>query len=362
MKQQHCQGCGAHIQSSNPSEYGYVPEGQLNREPLLCQRCFRINHYGRDDIGPVQANDSLASIEAGLAWCSGVVLVVDLMDFEASVPRELVGMIGNKKTILAVNKVDLLPEQTPLREIHGWIAKRLTDLAFPQVQVNLISAVNGHGFPDLADEIENLGPNVLFIGVTNVGKSSVLERLLHMRIGGGKRGIVKPTISPYPGTTVQVSRWRCPGGLVLADSPGYVPQGRVSDQVAAECARELIPHRQLSSHLYPVQVGDLIHIPGLCGFECLESSGSGLLLGFTGSGVQWQKSTNKHLKKWLEEYAGPCQVKTWEQRTIRLYPGQDAVISGLGWVSARKATLLLRVHLPQGAQLTIRPNLVGRKK
>lgn len=362
MVQQYCQGCGAHIQSINPEDYGFVPEAQLNRRPLLCQRCFRINHYGRDEIGPVQAQNSLAAIEAGLSWCTGVVLVVDLMDFEASLPRELLRLIGDKETIFAVNKVDLLPEQTPLREIQGWVEKRLNDYGLSQVQVSLVSAVTGYGFPTLADEIENLGAHILFVGVTNVGKSSVLERLLHMRIGGGQRGRVKPTISPYPGTTVQVSRWQCPGGLILADSPGYVPQGRVSDLVGIEYARELIPHRQLSSHLYPVQVGDLVHIPGLCGVECVESSGAGLLLGFTGSGVQWHKSTSKHRKKWLEEYHGPCQVKGWEERTIKLAPGQDAVISGLGWVSARKANFGLRVHLPQGVHLTIRPNLIGRKK
>lgn len=362
MSKQYCQGCGAKIQTKNPEEYGYVPEAQLERRPLLCQRCFRLNHYGLDEIGPVKAHDSLASIRSGLNWSTGVVLVVDLMDFEASLPKELLEIIGERQTILAVNKGDLLPEQTPIKEIHRWVEKRLRDLSLPKARVHLISAVNGYGFPELADGVEKLGPNVLFVGVTNVGKSSVLQRLLQMRIGGGKRHKVKPTISPYPGTTVQVSRWECPGGLILADSPGYVPQGRVSDLVAVECARELIPHRQLSSHLYPVQVGDLIHIPGLCGIECMDSAGQGLLLGFTGSGVRWHKSTIKHLDKWLYKYEGLCQVQNWGQKVIKLVPGQDAVISGLGWVSARKATFKLRVYLPQDVQLTIRPNLIGQKK
>lgn len=361
MQKQHCQGCGATIQSENPENYGYVPPSRLEKNPELCQRCFRINHYGRDELGPVRAQDSLASIRAGYTWSTGVVLVVDLMDFEASLPIELLGIINERRTILAVNKIDLLPDRIPLGEIQRWIERRLKDLGVPRVEVQLISAVNGFGFPVLADQINKLGPNVLFVGATNVGKSSVLERLLQMRIGGGKRHKVKPTISPYPGTTVQVSQWHCPGGLILADSPGFVPLGRVSDLVDLQCSRELIPHKQLSSHLYPVDKGDLLFISGLCGVECLSSSGSGLLLGFTGSGVRWQKSTVKHLNKWLYEFEGPCKISEWEEKLVNIKAGQDGVISGLGWISARKADFSLKAHLPKGIQVIVRPNLIGRK-
>lgn len=357
MSQKHCQGCGAQIQSTQPGQFGFVPEHLLEQQPILCQRCFRINHYGRDEVGPVLAHDSLASIRAGLTWATGVVLVVDLIDFESGLPTELLKLVKSKKTILAANKMDLIPDKTPPREVERWIQERLKHYGLPQVQTALISAVSGYGFPTLADMIRGLGNKIMFVGVTNVGKSSVLQRLLQMRIGGGQKNKIKPTISPYPGTTVSVSRWHCPGDLVLADSPGYVPQGRISDLVSAERSVEIIPHRSLSSHLYPVKVGDLVFISGLCGIECLESStAGGILLGFTGSGVKWQKSTIKHLDKWLGNEA------VQDQTSVELNPGEDLVVSGLGWVSARKARFKLRVHIPQGVKLTIRPNLIGFKK
>ena len=59
----------------------------------------------------------------------------------------------------------------------------------------LVSAANGFGFPALADQVTALGNQVLFMGITNVGKSSVLQRLLRMRIGGGKRKQIEPTVS-----------------------------------------------------------------------------------------------------------------------------------------------------------------------
>lgn len=363
MTQKNCPGCGAQIQSTEKDHFGFVPEHLVDHESLLCQRCFRINHYGRDEVGPVTASDSLTSIKAGLAWATGVVLVVDLLDFESGLPKELLKLVKQKELLMALNKADLIPAQTPLREVQRWVQARLKHHNLSATEILLISAVNGYGFADLADELENLGPRVLFAGVTNVGKSSVIQRLLQMRVGGERCEGIQPTISPYPGTTVSVSQWHCPDGLILADSPGYVPQGRISDGVSPECAAKIIPHRSLSSYLYPVQPGDLVFIKGLCAVECLENSrDEGILLGFTGSGVNWQKSTTKHLEKWLEIGDPKAEVKTWEQHVVELKRGHDLVVSGLGWVSARKSDLQLRVYIPQGVKVSTRPNLVGLKK
>lgn len=362
MGEKSCQGCGASIQSTEPQNFGFVPEHLLNKDELLCQRCFRINHYGRNEIGPIAASDALESIRAGASWASGVCLVVDLLDFEAGLPAPLLGLLRGKEVVLAVNKVDLIPSTTPLKELGRWVRERLDYYGLPRVTVVLVSAANGYGFPALADLLLTLGKRVLFVGITNVGKSSVLQRLLQMRIGGGTRKRIEPTISPYPGTTVNVSRWSCPGGLILADSPGFIPYGRISDMVTPERALEVIPHKKLSSHLYPVQAGEAVLIKGLCAAECLSSNGQGLLLGFTGSGVHWQKSSGKQLDKWLDRGNEQAQIKEWEEHLVQIAPGEDLSISGLGWVSARKSPYELRVHLPVGADFTIRPNLIGVKK
>ena len=358
MAESYCQGCGARIQSTHPDQFGYVPEHLLGEDSLVCQRCFRIIHYGRHELGSVTPDAALQAIDYGLDWASGVVLVVDVLDFESGLPPEFIGLLRGRELLLAVNKIDLLPSQTPLEEVEVWVRRRLKALGLARVEVCLVSAVTGYGFPTLADLVQGMGGRVLLVGVTNVGKSSILERLLTMRIGGGKRKGIKPTVSPYPGTTVSVSQWHCPG-VTFADSPGFVPRGRISDLVETEQALQIIPHRSLSSHLYPVGVGDLVLIEGLCVVECLEAGEGGLLLGFTGSGVRWQKSTRRHLEKWLTK--NPT-FRNWDARTISLSAGEDLLISGLGWVSARKAKFRLKLHVPAGVKHFVRPNLVGRKK
>lgn len=102
----------------------------------------------------MKAHEALQAIEDGLAWASGVVVIVDVLDFGAGLPQEFVSLLRGRNMVLAVNKVDLLPAQTPLEEVQIWVRRRLKEYALPKVEVCLVSAVNGYGFPKLADAVE----------------------------------------------------------------------------------------------------------------------------------------------------------------------------------------------------------------
>ena len=40
-----CYGCGAILQTDDQKKVGYIPQIKDNGKPLLCQRCFRLQHY-----------------------------------------------------------------------------------------------------------------------------------------------------------------------------------------------------------------------------------------------------------------------------------------------------------------------------
>src|SRR5690554_1265502 len=178
-----CRGCGAPIQTTNPQEYGYVPP-QLEKEgeAPICQRCYRITHYGRDELGPVMPEASVKALREGAAWASHVALVVDLLDFEAGLPKSLLEYIKHKPLLVVANKQDLLPEKTTPHEVTVWVKSRLKKLGV-SADVQVVSALKGYGFPELASWIEAHQPKLLVTGVTNVGKSHVISRLLSMRLG-----------------------------------------------------------------------------------------------------------------------------------------------------------------------------------
>lgn len=357
----YCRGCGASLQTENPGEYGYVPPHMLDEtDDLICQRCFRIIHYNKDELGPVQAEASSQALREAASWADHVALVVDLLDFEAGFPWALLECIAGKPMLVVANKQDLLPKKTSGSEVAAWTKARLEQLGV-DADVQVVSALSGFGFSALAGWIEARQPKLLIAGVTNVGKSHVISRLLGMRFGRKWQYPVKPTVSAYPGTTVSWSRWRLSGGIQLADSPGFVPEGRVSDMLCPACARELIPSKTLSSKLYPIGPGQLIHIPGRAALVCRESEPGALLIGYCGSGVSWEKSRERHLDKWTRDFAGHCPITDWDVHHVSLPRNHDLIIHGLGWVSARKGSCELAVHVPAGAKYSVRPCLIGPK-
>ncbi|KLU40356.1 MAG: hypothetical protein AA931_01745 [Peptococcaceae bacterium 1109] len=359
-----CRGCGANLQTENPGEYGYIPPkrlGETDDDDLVCQRCFRIIHYNKDELGPVLATASSQALEEGVAWSDHVALVVDLLDFDAGLPSALLESVSARPLLVVANKQDLLPKKTTAAEVALWAKNRLRQLGV-EAEVQVVSALNGFGFAGLAQWIEARQPKLLFAGVTNVGKSHVLSRLLGMRLGRKQQYAVKPTVSAYPGTTVSWSRWWLSGGIELADSPGFVPEGRLSDMLCPACARELIPSRTLSSKLYPIAPGQMMHIPGRATVVCQESTPGALLIGYCGSGVSWEKSSERHLAKWTREFDGHCPIQNWEEHTVTVPRNCDLIIHGLGWISARKGEYKLKGYLPAGTKFSLRPCLIGPKQ
>lgn len=63
------------------------------------------------------------------------------------------------------------------------------------------------------DEPRSIGPEVVFLGRSNVGKSSLINRLL------GARGLAKT--SARPGRTQSVNFFRINGSTYFVDLPGY---------------------------------------------------------------------------------------------------------------------------------------------
>ena len=99
--------------------------------------------------------------------------------------------------------------------------------------MQVVSALNGFGFAGLAQWIEARQP-ALFAGVTNVGNLTSCPPV-RMRLAEAQYA-VKPTVSAIQVQRCPV-RWRLSGGIELADSPGFVPEGRLSDMLCPACAR-----------------------------------------------------------------------------------------------------------------------------
>ena len=131
-----------------------------------------------------------------------IVNVVDIFDFEGSFINALKRIVGNKKIILAANKLDLLPKQINKRRVKDWLKKTARKYGLDADDVILISAQKGWGIDDLLTSIDQNRnkQDVYIVGTTNVGKSTLINKLIEQSVG--EKDVV--TTSRFPGTTLDL--------------------------------------------------------------------------------------------------------------------------------------------------------------
>lgn len=187
-----------------------------------------------DAPDPDFADATHVAAQAAIASADLLLFVVDGRSGLTPLDRELAGMLrsGGRPLILVVNKID--------QEMHESLAVDFFELGFPDVL--MISAAHGRGTHDLLEKIgyilgeseglvgnenpeEGSAPRLAIVGRPNVGKSSLLNRLL-----GEERSIV----SNIAGTTRDALDVKCELGgepYILVDTAGLRHRSRPDTSV-----------------------------------------------------------------------------------------------------------------------------------
>ncbi|XP_076993087.1 nitric oxide-associated protein 1 [Tamandua tetradactyla] len=252
-----CSGCGAELHCQDPSVPGYLPsekflsaaaqeDGGLAR--TVCQRCWLLVHHQRALRVQVSREQYLELVSAALRrpGPSLVLYMVDLLDLPDALLPDLPAMVGPKQLIVLGNKVDLLPQDTPgyrrrLRDrlwddcVRAGLrpspshqgpqdpgrngSRELAEKRNPPSQhrtvlrdVRLISAKTGYGVEELITALQRswrYRGDVYLVGGTNAGKSTLFNTLLESDYctAKGAEAIDRATISPWPGTTLNLLRF-----------------------------------------------------------------------------------------------------------------------------------------------------------
>ncbi|NLM25656.1 MAG: GTPase RsgA [Firmicutes bacterium] len=359
-KQRQCRGCGSILQSQDPQQVGYLPEHLLADagadKDLICQRCYKLIHYGQVEKKS-EAPDPNRVIAAGLQWAEGLLIVVDLMDFEASIPLGLRQFSKGKKTLVVVNKIDLLPSRTKVSEAQAWVAKQLAKYGIAG-EIVMVSANSGQGIIELQETLFGLPQKKwLVIGATSVGKSTLISRILKRENLVGKGS---PTVARFPGTTVERVQWELKYGVIVSDTPGFVPEGRLLDQLCIKCSQKLTPAKEINVKVYNLNAESGLVVPGLVAFRPITAIEE-MVIGFTASDVSWQRTKVNKFSSWLAKGCKHCAIKDWKTIELDIPQNHDLVIHGLGWVSARRRNLKCEVTIPASVNYSIRENLIGVK-
>ena len=242
-----CIGCGAPIQTKYKDRLGYTPQSALEKGmetgELYCQRCFRLRHY--NEITDVQLTDDdfLRLLHEVGDSNALVVNVVDIFDFNGSVIPGLPRFVAGNDVLLVGNKKDILPKSVKTRKVTQWLTERAHEEGLRPVDVVLTSAQNKQAIKELIEKIEQYrkGRDVYVVGVTNVGKSTLINAIIQ-EITGDKEVI---TTSRFPGTTLDKIEIPLADGSHIYDTPGIIHRHQMAHYLSAKNLKYISPKKEI---------------------------------------------------------------------------------------------------------------------
>ncbi|HWL13418.1 MAG TPA: ribosome biogenesis GTPase YqeH [Ureibacillus sp.] len=367
MSEQHsCIGCGAIIQTENPKEIGYAPPSSLDKEMVICQRCFRLKNY--NEIQPVSlTDDDFLRILNGLGEQQGLIVkIVDIFDFNGSWLPGLHRFVGKNPVLLVANKADLLPKSVKPKKVINWLKREAKSLGLQPIDVLLVSAHKGAGMAEVVDAIEmhRKGKDVFVVGCTNVGKSTFINRIIKQATGEGN--II--TTSHFPGTTLDMIEIPLDDGAAIYDTPGIINHHQMAHHIDASELKYITPKKEIKPKVYQQNEGQTLFVGALARFDFIKGERSAFTI-YAANDLPIHRTKLEKAETLYEEHKGELlappskefihQLPELVRHEFSIKEAKtDVVISGLGWITVQNANVIVAAHAPKGVEVFIRPSLI----
>lgn len=363
-----CIGCGAIIQSKDPNEPGYTPaaavKNGLATNELYCQRCFRLRHY--NEIAPVSLTDDdflqlLNHIREANAL---IVYVVDIFDFNGSLIPGLHRFVGDNPVLLVGNKEDLLPHSLRRSKLRDWIRQQANIAGIRPIETLLVSAKKNHQIEELLNTIEKYRQHrdVYVVGVTNVGKSTLINQIIKQRTG--VKDLI--TTSRFPGTTLDKIEIPLDDGQELIDTPGIIHQHQMAHVLPDQDLKLVAPQKEIKPRTYQLSDGQTIFMGGIARFDYLKGPKVGVVAYFDNN-LQLHRTKLSNADKFYEKHLGDLltpptkttkdQIPSLERFEFSTDEKTDLVYEGLGWITI-PAGIAVAGWAPQGVRVLTRRAMI----
>ncbi|SHF67247.1 ribosome biogenesis GTPase YqeH [Ornithinibacillus halophilus] len=361
----YCQGCGAEIQSTNPNEVGYTPKSSLEKENILCKRCFRLKHYNEIQDVSITDDDFLKMVSSIQQKEGLVVHVIDIFDVNGSMIKSLPRIVGNNPILLVGNKMDLLPKSTNQRKLIQWLRSSAKEAGIKVEDVFLISSMKGHGIEELTEQMEayRKGKDVYIVGTTNVGKSTFINRLIKQSVGVDE--VI--TTSYFPGTTLGFIEIPLDDNSALIDTPGIVNKQQIAHYISDRDLKMITPNKEIKPRVYQLNEEQTLFFGGLARLDFIKGDRQSFVCYFSNQ-LNIHRTKLEKADDLYEKHVGDLLSPPDEesmQSLPKLVPQSfkisnektDIVFPGLGWVSV-SGNVTVEVHSPKGVHASIRKSLI----
>lgn len=363
-----CIGCGATIQTKNSKEPGYLPNSALqkglDKGEFYCQRCFKLRHY--NEIQDLDISDDVFLNKLkDLAKDDGLIIhVVDLFDIEGSIIHGLNRLVDQQPFVVYANKFDLLPKVTKKNRVRHWVEQTFYQNGLRPLDVILGSATQKTPSKELLQLIEKHAQfqNIYIVGATNVGKSTLINQLIHYY--GGEREII--TTSNVPGTTLDLIHIPLNEKYALVDTPGIIHRRQLAHYLTRDEMKKVLPTKPLKPKTFQLNEGQTIFINGLARVDFVKADPASFTF-YVSNEAYLHRTKLSKADEFYQKHIGTLltppnleHLATFPplvSQSITLQPNQDIAISGLGWFTVNR-TVQLTLWVPKGVSFAVRESII----
>lgn len=364
-----CIGCGALLQTTDKNKSGYTPKAALEKGletgEVYCQRCFRLRHYNEIQDVHLTDDDFLKLLNEIGSKDALIVNVIDVFDFNGSLIPGLHRFVGKNPVLLVGNKVDLLPKSQKRGRLTQWLRERAHEAGLRPTDVVLTSAMKTNEIENLKDMIEKYrnGKDVYVVGVTNVGKSSLINQIINS--SAGVKDLI--TTSQFPGTTLDQIEIPLEDGKSLIDTPGIIHRHQMAHVLGAKDLRLIAPKKEIKPKVYQLNEGQTLFFGGVARFDFIKGNRSSFTCYVSNDlnihRTKLEKADELYQKQKGELLQPPRnEEKESFPELVRfefsIKEKTDIVFAGLGWVTVPEVGVVVAGWAPKGIDVLIRKSII----
>lgn len=336
-----CMGCGAPLQTTDINAIGYVPD--LTHS--VCRRCFRLKNYGdasvikKDEVVLKDLLGQLKSVEGTF------VLLIDLLNYDVRILDMMETHFKDRPVILVITKSDLLPRTLSREKIKRMVNLSLADRKLDHLAVAVTSVKSKASIINLKHMIAKTRGDLIFIGMANAGKSSLINAL------SGEKTL---TVSAFPHTTLKLNRIEV-DGRTLIDTPGFKLQGYL-ETLSLKDAKKYTVMKPLKAKTYQLSDPQTFIIAPFLAVTVTPKEDLSVTF-YLAETAPFHRS-GKNAMVYLENHLPALAALKSEIRYNKVDERSDLVFSGLGWMSVKGKAESIVIKTELKNEVTLRKALL----
>ena len=320
-----CKGCGVILQTVDINKEGYVD----NIEKEVCERCFRLANYGEYKEVSLN-NETYKQILSDIPKDALVVYLTSLLNINLDYIKDF------KNVIIVLTKKDLLPKSVKDYKLENYIS----DITTNYLDIEIISSIKNYNLDNLMSKIKKYSNNkeVYFVGLTNSGKSTLINKLIKNYSG------ITPqiTTSIYPSTTLNKIEINL-DNLKIIDTPGLLSTGSILNCLSLKEVKKITPKKEIKPRSYQLKGKGSLVIEDYVRIDYHTDNNIAIYL-----------ANNLNITKMTHDNP---KLKNTNKQSFNLSKDKDIVIEDLCFIKFTKACQI-DVYTPYQVNIYERDNLI----